>query len=142
MPCNNLRQTLKGDLKMGKLLIAVAMMVSFSSTASARFLDQMTDTSSNIPVKVDPNDVSSYSKLVVKCFAQNTAKVQDCKNLKKSGSKMTSDQYAAIRSNLVKYINASQDMNKKHIVQMALAKFDKMASHYKRSATNSKVAKN
>lgn len=127
---------------MGKLLIAVTMMVSFSSTASARFLDQMTDTSSHIPAKVDPNDISSYSKLVVKCFAQNTGKVIDCKKLKKSGSKMTADQYAAVRTKLMNYINASQDANKKQIVKTALLKFDKMESHYKRLASNSKVAKN
>lgn len=119
------------------------MMVTLSATtASAKFLDEMTDPSSNVPVKVDPNDVSSYSKLVVKCFAQNTGKAHDCKMLKKSGSKMSPNQYAAIRGNLVKYINASQDSNKKQIVQAALAKFDKMESHYKRLASNSKVAKN
>lgn len=128
---------------MGKLAIAVAMMVTLSATtASAKFLDEMTDTSPNVSVKVDPNDVSSYSKLVVKCFAQNTGKIHDCKMLKKSGSKMSANQYAAIRSNLVKYINASQDSNKKQIVQAALAKFEKMESHYKRLASNSKVAKN
>lgn len=128
---------------MGKLAIAAAMLVSFSATkASAKFLDQMTDTSPNVSVKVDPNDISSYSKLVVKCFAQKTGNVHDCKKLKKSGSKMNANQYAAIRSKLTNYINASQDSSKKQIVQAALSKFDKMESHYRRLATNNKVAKN
>ena len=128
---------------MGKFTLAVAMMVSFSATtASAKYLDEMTNTSSHVSVKVDPNDVSSYSKLVVKCFAQNTGKAHDCKLLKKTGSKMTSNQYAAIRGNLVKYINASQDSNKKQIVQTALSKFDKMEAHFRRLASVNKVAKN
>ena len=127
---------------MGKTIAAIALMISFSSVASARFLDEMTGpASSQSVVKVDPSDVRTYSKLVVKCFAQEKA-AKECRDLRRSGAKMTPNQFAAVRNTMVKYINASNDMNKKQIVKQALVKFEKMESHYRRLASANKVAKN
>lgn len=141
-----------------RLAFAMALIIGFNSSASAKSSELENGVISRVSTSVDPNDVLAYSDLVVRCFGHAmiggggkgihhivngnaipggpAGLLQQCRATLRVGRKMTPEQFSKIRTRLLKTISDTDDELYREKIKNALFRFNKMESESRQIANS------
>lgn len=144
-------RVLRGYLALGIALLSFASINTFAKLSQEP--DQAAAQKSEV---IDPNNVVAYSNLVVRCFTHSMiggqgkgihhivnsnaipggpkGMLEHCRSIFKTGSRLTPDQFAAIRKNLIESHKTETDSKRKEAVQNALFQVNEWEQQSKHSA--------